>query len=534
MPAPITITQFEPTMGLYNGKVFSITYLGLNSENKAYFAYQNGLGTVIITLDSIIPPTKTICTQDMNSIDFSCSQELSITNVTPTEMTFDLIPPDPTTTGGVCIKSNPTGIIAIDNNPKMLMTILPGDTCTDDSTIKGLSAGNHTYEITASGYQPATGTFNITVGQTTTIDLGNLTPITPTIGDVCLISYPPGASISIDGTPTGKTTLITEACTSSYMISLDPATNPHSYELTLPGYQPVTDTLNVTAGTFTGIYKELVPIVPYTGSLIFKTNPPGASVYIENTLQGISDPTTGILKIDNITTGTPIDIEGSPFLILNYTIKKAGYNDFNGTAGVSNDYGPTAPTFTKLPIYVSVTLSSTKGYLYISSTHLGAEIYIDGIDQKSMTPMIIPDLSPGPHHYKLTLPKYKDEIGTFDIVSNQITVVYKELIKLSIGCQPFSSVPIKAEIFIDDMDMLVKTPKSICYLPLGEHIFRLDGTFIIPPLPRSSCVFFDSVPRGAKIFIDGVDTGKVTPSRICNLTPGTHTFSIRGTVKIVR
>lgn len=537
MSTPITIKQFEPEIISYNGKVFSITYLGLNNENKAYFAYQNGLGTIIITLDSIVPPTKTICIQDMNSVDLSCSQELSIINATSTEMTFDIIPPDPTTTGRVCIKSNPTGIIAIDNNPKMLMTIHPGNTCTDDSTIKGLSAGSHTYEITASGYQHATGTFNIIVGQTTTIDLGNLTPIipTPTTGDVCLASYPPGASISIDGTPTGKTTLTTEACTNSYMITgLYPTKNPHSYELTLPGYKPVTGTFDVTAGKFTGIYKELVPITPYTGSLIFKTNPPGASVYIESTFQGMSDPTTGILKIDNITAGIPIEIEDSQFLILNYTIRKAGYNDFNGIAGLSNNYSGDAPTFTKLPIYVSVTLSSIRGYLYISSTPLGAEIYIDGIDQKLMTPMIIPDLSPGPHHYKLSLPKYKDEIGTFEIASNQITVVYKELIKLSIRCQPFNSVPIKAEIFIDDMDMLIKTPKPICYLPLGEHIFRLDGKFIIPPLPRSSCMSFDSVPRGGKIFIDRVDTGKVTPNRICNLTPGTHTFSIRGTVKIVR
>lgn len=361
---PIVLAQFSSTMEIYNGKIFNLIYLGINDKNKAYFVYQNGSGIVEHTLDTTIPPVKTVCIEDMNSIDFSCPQKISITDVTSTTITFDFVPPDSTTTGGVCIKSNPSGIVTIDNNPKMLETILPTDTCADASAIKGLSPGinNHTYEISRLGYQPATGTFSVAVGQTTTIDLGDLTLITPapTTGDVCLISYPPGASISIDGNPTGKTTLITEACTNSYMITgLDPATNPHSYELILPGYQSVTDTFDVTAGTFTGIYKELVPIVSYTGSLIFKTNPHGASVYIEDVLQGISDLTTGTLKVDNIITGTPIDIEGSPFLVVNYTVKKTGYNDFNGTAAVSNDYDPAAPTTTKIPFYIPVSLSSS-------------------------------------------------------------------------------------------------------------------------------------------------------------------------------
>lgn len=81
-------------------------------------------------------------------------------------------------TGDVCIKSNPSGaLISIDGILRIgKITVLSDTPCTSDSTITGLSPGtdNHTYEITLPNYQPATGTFSVTTGQATTIDIGNL------------------------------------------------------------------------------------------------------------------------------------------------------------------------------------------------------------------------------------------------------------------------------------------------------------------------------------------------------------------------
>jgi hypothetical protein len=141
--------------------------------------------------------------------------------------------------------------------------------------------------------------------------------------------------------------------------------------------------------------------------------------------------------------------------------------------------------------------------------------------------------SSGVHNYELRLNNFKKETGTFDASLSPIVIIYKTLTKLSTGCQSFASSPTKAEIFIDDKDTTFKTPKPICNLPLGNHTFRLDGIFTIPG-PKSSCVLFDSIPKGAKIFIDRTDTGKATPYKICNIIPGNHMFSLRGTITITK
>jgi hypothetical protein len=257
----------------------------------------------------------------------------------------------------------------------------------------------------------------------------------------------------------------------------------------------------------------MTPLPITVGYLYISSNPIGAKIFIDD--------------VEQIGNTTPTEIYDLLIGHHTYKLSLTGYND----ATESFDILPGKITIIEV---ILAPLVPVTGYLYISSIPNGAKIFVDNIDTGKGTPMLIPDLSPGNHNYKLMLSKYKDEADIFNVEPDQITVIYKELIKLSIGCQPFASSPTKAEIYIGNTDMIFKTPKSICYLPLGDHPFRLDGTFIIPPSPKSSCQAFDSNPRGAKIFIDNVDTGKVTPNKICNITPGNHTFSIRGIVKVTK
>lgn len=114
----------------------------------------------------------------------------------------------------------------------------------------------------------------------------------------------------------------------------------------------------------------------------------------------------------------------------------------------------------------------------------------------------------------------------------------------------FNSYPPGGEVFLDGMDQGVKTPVILTGVPIGEHIFtiRLDGygdftdkievlenqTVNAPSatlVPAAGCIYFDSRPAGAKIFLNGtlgyvVDTGFVTPKAICNLSFGTHVFRL--------
>src|SRR3972149_7739932 len=64
-----------------------------------------------------------------------------------------------TTTGALSILSNPTGAdIFMDGEDKKMTT---------PATISGLTPGHHTYKLTLSGYEEITGSFLMTLGQTT-------------------------------------------------------------------------------------------------------------------------------------------------------------------------------------------------------------------------------------------------------------------------------------------------------------------------------------------------------------------------------
>lgn len=65
----------------------------------------------------------------------------------------------------------------------------------------------------------------------------------------------------------------------------------------------------------------------------------------------------------------------------------------------------------------------TTGSVSISSSPIGAEVFIDGSDQGVSTPASITSLPPGAHTYKLTLAGYNDYTETFTITAGQTTTV---------------------------------------------------------------------------------------------------------------
>jgi hypothetical protein len=72
---------------------------------------------------------------------------------------------------------------------------------------------------------------------------------------------------------------------------------------------------------------------------------------------------------------------------------------------------------------ISVTSPSTTGILDVSSSPLGAEIFIDNTDQNKVTRSIIQNIPAGDHPLKLTLAGYQDYTTTFTItVGGTITL----------------------------------------------------------------------------------------------------------------
>ena len=105
----------------------------------------------------------------------------------------------------------------------------------------------------------------------------------------------------------------------------------------------------------------------------------------------------------------------------------------------------------------------------------GAEIFIDGVDQLIRTPETITDVPAGSHTYTLKLSGYYDYTGTVEVQENQISIVIAILIPVE-GCIYFiTSVP-GAKIFVDDADTGQVTPSLVCRLNLGLHTYRLSLT----------------------------------------------------------
>lgn len=169
------------------------------------------------------------------------------------------------------------------------------------------------------------------------------------------------------------------------------------------------------------------------------------------------------------------------------------------------------------------------GNLYIDSTPQGAKITLNNIDRDVVTPALISNLTPGTYSYKLSLLGYNDYIELANVFVGQTTTIYAIMTKTSTGCHVVNSLPKDGDIYINDVYTNVRTPATVCDIPIGEWLVRIEGTFETPITGR---VVFTSVPKEMKIYIDGIDTNYVTPKQINGISPGIHTYSLIGKIII--
>ena len=108
----------------------------------------------------------------------------------------------------------------------------------------------------------------------------------------------------------------------------------------------------------------------------------------------------------------------------------------------------------------------------------GGEVFIDGMDQGIKTPAVVTDVPTGMHTFTVRLEGYNDFSGTVEVLENQTVNVPPAILTPAPGCIFFDSKPTGAKIFINStVDKAVNTgfvtPKLICGLPLGVHVYRL-------------------------------------------------------------
>ncbi len=252
------------------------------------------------------------------------------------EPTFDGIAIEETILGDVCIKSNPSGAsITIDTTLQPgKTTAMSGTICILDNTIVGLSPGvdNHSYEINLAGYQSKSGSFSIISNTLTEIDVGNLTPI-PTTGDVnfhvtCESVPCADAYITIDTNIYGPTDVSGTVTVSNLLPGII------NFTVSKTDYYDGSESVTVIVGSIVDApIVDLIPIPPppTTGDVCIKSNPSGASITIDTTLQpGKTTAMSGTICIlDNTIVGLSPGVDNH-----SYEINLAGYQSKSGNFSI--------------------------------------------------------------------------------------------------------------------------------------------------------------------------------------------------------
>ena len=226
-------------------------------------------------------------------------------------------------TGSLDLDSSPTGAdVWVDNRYYGETPLVIGD----------LSPGTHTMTLRKAGFEDMKQDVVITAGQVyrTNQGLVEYAP-NPGVGSLQIDSNPGGAAIFLNNNYQGSTPV------SGGAFDINQLT-PGSYtlRLTLPDYQPFTQTVSVQNGIINDIHATLSPAAPgpqpdTTGQLTVRSNPSGANIYLDNFYKGI----------------TPISLANIPQGSHAITLKMNGYQDWqssvNVAAGSSSDVSGTLP-----------------------------------------------------------------------------------------------------------------------------------------------------------------------------------------------
>lgn len=181
------------------------------------------------------------------------------------------------------------------------------------------------------------------------------------------------------------------------------------------------------------------------------------------------------------------------------------------------------------------------GSLVVTSDPPGARVYLDGVYKGTTTYAY--KFDPGHYVLKLTYPGYQSYETTIALISNEVTSIDVELVKIpTTGTLTVSSTPSGAKVYIDG-SYKGNTPYSDTLSP-GTYDIKVTMTgyndhettativageetmlsFWMYPLETSGILSVSSSPWGAFVYVDGIYTG-ITPLTEA-AEAGIHTVTI--------
>ena len=304
----------------------------------------------------------------------------------------------------------------------------------------------HTVSVSKSGYQPWSQTLsgNPPVGQTIEVT-ANLNPINPT-GNIYVTSSPTGASATLDSVDRQTTPCSFTGITPGY----------HTVQVTLPGYQSYSSSVNLQSGQTVNVNANLNPTTS-TGWLQASSSPRGADLYVDGSYRGETPTTIGNLWVGNH----------------NVVLRLAGYQQWSGTVNIQ------AGATTSISPTLTPNSNPVTGDIAVTSQPSGAAVYLDGNYQGqtySGQPFDILAVSPGAHTISLSLNGYQDYSGTVMVSSGQTSQVS---VTLTPSTQPgaggnilISSSPSGADAYLDNQYKGI-TPLTLTGVSSGTHTVTL-------------------------------------------------------------
>jgi len=263
-----------------------------------------------------------------------------------------------------------------------------------------VDAGVHDLALQREGYERYTERITVLAGRLTRVDA--VLVRTPTTGILSVLSSPAGASVRIDGVDRGETPYEGRGFT--------PGT--HLVELRREGYWDYRVQAIVAANQRTEVFTALEPL-PSPGRLIITSDPSGARVLLDGTIQAL----------------TPATLEAPPG-IHEVRVEADGYREETVRAQVVSG-NETPIHVTLLPATPTPGSSlSPAGAVRIVSAPPGAAIIVDG-EQRGVAPRTVRDLATGEHQLVLTLPGYAPGRETIFVQAGETLFVNRTLVPLT-------------------------------------------------------------------------------------------------------
>ncbi|MFH0807121.1 MAG: PEGA domain-containing protein, partial [Elusimicrobiota bacterium] len=374
----------------------------------------------------------------------------------------------------------------------------------DKTTVFNLPKGNYKYTFSKNGFQSLTKELNITVDQVLDISLvpGQNTTVMKMPGIVIISSEPAGAEVFLNGQKVGITPFQDEVIAGEYSIMLSKNM-----------YNSYSASVVMAAGETKDL--PVMKLVPKFGYISITSSPAGAKIFLDNQMIGNTPLTKQLIESGSHKLKTELDLyhsEEQPLQV--------------------NDGDEKNLTFTLKPAF---------GSLVINSEPQGAELYIDN-QPAGKTPYRNEKMASRNYFVKAQMELWVDAEERIEVIDGQKTEILLVLAKNYGGIN--ITAP-QAEIFIEGKKAgqnqyssnlspgkYVVTAKREKHRDAQQEVFISIGkteTITLTPEPIMGSISIFSEPsetKGAEIYIDGENTGKVTPA-VIPLFIGEHTVALK-------